>query len=242
MCSSDLNATTLGGTDASAFVAGALSPHWSASLLGSGNGQGRRDTNGDGWADLAGYARGVVRPRFYWDDKNGHTALLTSGFTYEDRNGGTMSGAVLPATGLPYEEALGTRRYDAGGNVHWLFGGALVATARFSHSELQHEHTFGEILEHDRHELSFAEVAIRGTVGPNTWVAGVAGQRDAYRSHDVPRFAYTYTAPGVFLQDDIAVTPWLSVSASGRLDSHNVYGTRFSPRIAALLQIGRAHV
>jgi iron complex outermembrane receptor protein len=69
-------------------------------------------------------------------------------------------------------------------------------------------------------------------------VAGVAGQRDAYRPHDVPRFAYTYTAPGVFLQDDIAVTPWLSVSASGRLDMHNVYGTRFSPRIAALLRHG----
>ncbi len=31
-------------------------------------------------------------------------------------------------------------------------------------------------------------------------------------------------------------TPWLSVSASGRLDVHSEYGTFFSPRVSALLE------
>jgi iron complex outermembrane receptor protein len=40
----------------------------------------------------------------------------------------------------------------------------------------------------------------------------------------------------VFLQDDIGVASWLSLSASGRADFHNQYGTFFSPRLSALLR------
>ena len=231
-----LNASTRGAVDGNLFLARQLSEKWGATLLGSGNGQTRQDADGDGWADLAGYARGVIRPRLFWDDKNGNTALFTGGATYEDRNGGTMAGQVLPATGLPYLEALKTHRYDFGGNVQRLLSGNLILTARFSHSELIHRHTFGESVEQDRHELSFGEIAVRGTARRNTWVAGVAAQRDSYRPHDVPRFAYTYTVPGVFLQDDLNAFSWLSVSASGRIDAHSVYGAFFSPRLSALIR------
>jgi outer membrane receptor for ferrienterochelin and colicins len=231
-----LNVSTLGAIDGSVFLARQLSSQWSTSLLGSGNGQTRRDLNADDWADVAAYGRGVVRPRFYWDDKNGNNALLTGGVTYEDRTGGTMPGQVLPTTGQPYPEALLTHRYDVGGSIQRLIAKRVVSTVRFSHSELQHRHTFGEVIEHDRHELSFAELAIRGTMGRNTWVAGLAGQRDSYRPHDVPRFAYTYVVGGAFFQDDLTLSRWLSISASGRVDVHNVYGAFFSPRLSALIR------
>lgn len=234
-----INASTLGATDVSLFLAAPLSASWSASLLGNGDWQRQRDLNRDGWADLAGYARGVVRPRFYWDDKTGHTALLTGGLTYEDRSGGTASEAVLPATGHPYREALNTRRYDVGGSLQWLFAGRYVVNARFSDSDHQHHHTFGEITEIDRHELAFGEVSLRGAFSRNTWVAGAAAQRDAYRPLDVPRFSYTYVVPGIFLQDDLNIAPWLSASASARVDFHNQYGTFFSPRLSALIRRSR---
>jgi iron complex outermembrane receptor protein len=54
----------------------------------------------------------------------------------------------------------------------------------------------------------------------------------------VPQFAFTYNIPGVFVQDDIEVASWLSVSASGRLDHHNEYGTFFSPRLSGLVRGG----
>jgi hypothetical protein len=73
------------------FLASPLSTHWSASLLGGGDWQEHRDVDGDGWADLAGYDRGVIRPRFFWDDKHGRTALLTGGVTFENRSGGTAA-------------------------------------------------------------------------------------------------------------------------------------------------------
>lgn len=231
-----LNRSSLGATDASLFLASPLSSHWSASLLGGGHFQEHQDVDGNGWADLAGYSRGVIRPRFFWDDKNGRTALLTAGITYENRSGGTVSNAVLPATGEPYAEALNTRRYDFGGNTQWLIDNRLVVTARFSVSEQDHRHRFGEIVENDRHELLFGEASVKGSNGKNTWVAGVAAVRDAYRPRDVPSFAYTYNVPGIFVQDDISIAPWLSLSASGRIDFQSQYGTFFSPRISALIR------
>jgi outer membrane receptor for ferrienterochelin and colicins len=230
------NRSSLGETDASMFLASQLTPRWGASLLGGGYWQEHQDVNSDGWADVAGYARGVVRPRFYWDNQKGGTALLTAGMVYEDRSGGTVAGAVLPATGQPYIEALNTRRYDVGGNVQWVLGGRFVLTGRFSASDQEHRHQFGDDIEKDRHELLFGEVSVKGTAGKNTWVAGFADQRDVFHPRDTPRFAYTYVVPGLFAQDDINVTSWLSVSASARLDFHNRYGTFFSPRLSALLR------
>jgi iron complex outermembrane receptor protein len=230
-----VNRSTLGATDATVFMGSRLSPHWSATFLGGGHGQQRNDIDKDGWADLAGYSRGVVRPRFFWDGGNGRTAQLTGGIIAEVRKGGTTDGAVLPATGAAYREALNTQRYDLGGNVQFLLN-RYVVTSRFAMSVQAHRHQFGEVIERDRHDLWFGESAIRGTNGRNTWVAGLAVERDSYRPRDVRRFAYTYVVPGIFLQDDIDIARWLSVSASARIDFHNQYGTFFSPRVSALLR------
>jgi len=69
-------------------------------------------------------------------------------------------------------------------------------------------------------------------------VIGAALEREAYRAADLPRFDFTYTVPGVFVQDDMSVTSWLSISASGRLDHHSEYGTFVSPRVSALARSG----
>jgi len=230
------NRSTLGGTDATLFLGSRLSPRWSASLLGGGHSQSLNDRDDDGWADLARYTRGIVRPRVYWDGGSGRTGFFTAGVTYENREGGTMPGEVLAATNSPYEEALETRRYDAGGNVQSLIGNRYVVTARAAASTQKHRHQFGEIRERDQHRMLFGEIAVRGTSGRQTWVVGTAVDDDRYQPRDVPRFAYRYTTPGVFVQDDVDIAPWLSISASGRVDFHNQFGTFFSPRVSALLR------
>jgi iron complex outermembrane receptor protein len=231
-----LNQSTRGATDTSLFAAARLTPHWGASFLGSGDWQQHNDLDHDGWADLAGYARGVVRPRAFWDGGEGRTAFLTGGVTYENRDGGTVDGAVLPATGTPYTEALNTRRYDLGGNLQYTIQQRYIVTARFAASWQDHDHRFGDVRERDRHELLFGEITARGTLHRNTWVVGVAAEREVYLPRDVPQFTYRYTTPGVFLQDDIEIAKWLSVSASGRADFQSQYGTFLSPRVSALLR------
>ncbi len=232
------NQATAGATDVVAFLAAPARRGWSASLLASGHRQSPNDRDGDGWADLAGYRRGVVRPRAFWDDGAGRSVYLTAGVTIEDRTGGTLPGERLAATGLPYIEALDTRRFDVGANGQFVLGQQYVVTARAAAAWQHHEHLFGEVRERDRHGTFFGELAVRGAAGRHTWVAGVALERDAYDAVDLPRFDFAHRVPGVFAQDDVSVAPWLSLSLSGRLDAHSEYGVFASPRVSALLRRG----
>ncbi len=152
-----INRSSLGATDGSFFLGSQFTPHWGATLLGGGYGQETQDLNHDGWADVAGYGRGVIRPRLFWDNKKGGTGFITSGVTYEDRTGGTISGKVLPETGRPYTEALKSARYDLGGNVQWVLRGRYVLMTRFAASDQDHRHQFGEDVEKDRHDLSLVK-------------------------------------------------------------------------------------
>jgi iron complex outermembrane receptor protein len=216
-----------------------MAGRWSASLLGGGHWQEMTDVDDDGWADLPRYGRAVVRPRLFLDAGAGRTFFATAGFTYEDREGGTPEGQVLSATGAPYVEALETTRLDAGVVGQTILRGRYVLTARAAVARQTHDHRFGEIAEHDRHDTVFGEVAVRGNAGRQTWVGGLAFERDAYTPRDVPRFQYAFTVPGAFGQYDVDLNPTLSLSASGRLDFHSEYGTFFSPRVSALARAGR---
>jgi iron complex outermembrane receptor protein len=233
-----LNRSSRGGTDAVAWLATPAQQGWAFTLLGGGHWQENNDVNDDGWADLSGYSRAVIRPRIFWDGGDGRSFFGTVGFTGEDRDGGTVAGASLPGSGKPYGEALTTRRSDAGGVGQMLLQERYLLSARFAVMQQRHDHRFGENRERDRHHTAFAEVTLRATAGRHTLVGGVALERDAYRPVDLPRFGYTFTVPGVFAQDDLDLNEWLSLSASGRLDRHSEYGTFFSPRVAVLLRAG----
>ena len=234
-----INQSTRGGTDLVGWFATPSGPGWAATFVGGGNFQVANDVNDDTWADLAGYSRVVVRPRVFWEDGAGNSLFATAGYTAENRRGGTGDDTVLPAAGVPYVEALDTRRWDAGVVGQRLIGGRHLFSARAAISSQDHDHQFGEIRERDTHETAFLESTIRTSAGRHTFVAGGALERSAYRPVDVPQFAFTYWIPGVFAQADLELTTWLSMSASGRLDHHNEYGTFFSPRLSARLHSDR---
>ena len=231
------NASTRGATDAGLWYSAPLSDRWGVTVLGSANGQARGDVNEDGWADVPKYERGVVRPRVFWDDHAGKSFYATAGGTWEDRTGGTMPGMTLPAGG-PYVEALDTRRADAGSAFQVLAENGLMWAARASWSTQHQDHQFGDTVERDDHDTGFAELTVRRAIAHHTLVGGVAIEHDRFRPIDTPQFAYTYTTPGVFVQDDVDVSQWLAVSASARLDHNNAFGSFLSPRVSALLRRG----
>src|SRR5687767_5176264 len=227
-----VNRSTRGATDAVAWYATPATQGWAFTLIGGGHWQERTDVNDDTWSDLPGYSRAIVRPRVFWNGGNGRTFFATAGFTAEDREGGGTP------SGTSYREALVTRRVDAGAVVQIVIRQRLLLVARGAAMQQRHDHEFGDVRERDRHETAFGEVTVRAPAGRHTIVAGVALERDAFRPRDLPQFAHTFTVPGVFVQDDVDIATWLSVSASGRLDRHSEYGTFFSPRVSALLRSG----
>jgi outer membrane receptor for ferrienterochelin and colicins len=240
------NVSSLGATDGVVFVSSPASGAWSASLLAGGHGQRQNDRDNDGWVDVAGYARGVVRPRVFWEHGNGRSAFMTAGVTVESRTGGTAEGAGLPATGESFVESLDTRRYDLGGVLQTPLLNRYVMTARAAVAWQRHDHALGPVLERARQDTVFGEVAMRGAAGMTTWVAGVAYERDDYDPLDVPWFAYAYDVPGVFGQVDLQLTPGIAMSAGARVDVHSEYGTFVSPRVSALFRrdewVGRVSV
>lgn len=239
-----INQTSRNGTDAVFFGSAPFSERVSATLLAGAHLQRQNDLDSDGWTDMPGYERVVVRPRVYLDNGAGRTAFLTGGFTAEDRSGGTLAGRVTPA-GTAYDESLRTRRADIGALARFvgneerpLFGTdvlrSAILTLRGSGMEQRHSHRFGDVREDDRHRTWFGEAALAIPRGSATYIAGAALQQESYTAADVSGFDYTYTIPAVFAQLDVDVRSWLAVSTSVRTDAHSDYGTFVNPRVSIL--------
>jgi iron complex outermembrane receptor protein len=230
-----INRTSRGGTDTVVWLAGRGTGHWGATLLGGGHWQEHTDVDRDGWTDLPGYRRAVARPRITWNNGAGRSVFLTIGAMAENRKGGSMPGAVAP-DGAPFPENLTTRRFDAGVVARFLVGPSSVLSLRGSGLGQWHHHEFGDVAERDFHHTAFTEAALTVTRRQHIWVAGAAFQREVYRARELSAFNYTHVVPGVFAQDDYTPVRWVTMSASARIDHHNVYGTFFSPRVSGLLR------
>src|SRR5207244_2621056 len=114
----------------------------------------------------------------------GNSWFLTSGFTSEDRTGGTQPGRLLP-DGQPFPEELDTRRADAGSVARRVLGPSSVLSLRASATEEWRTHGFGAATERDRRNTLFAEAALTTGRGPHTLVLGTAVERDDYHARDV---------------------------------------------------------
>ncbi|MEQ8331001.1 MAG: TonB-dependent receptor [Longimicrobiales bacterium] len=230
-----LNQSTLDGTDVVGWLADRWSERWGYTVLAGAHRQDHADVDSDGWADVPRFGRLSVRPRLFWDDGDGGSAVLTVGGMLEDREGGTVPGARTPA-GTPHAEALDTRRLDAGLVGRKVLSDRRSLSARASASIQGHEHRFGDRRENDRHRTAFAEVALSGQDGRHLWVVGAAVQHDAYDHDELPAFSFAYTVPALFVQDEVRVSDWMTLAASVRHDQHSRFGGSLSPRISTLLQ------
>ncbi|HSA55190.1 MAG TPA: TonB-dependent receptor [Gemmatimonadaceae bacterium] len=232
-----VNQTTLGGTDLVGFAGAPLrDPAWGYTVLAGAHRQSQTDRDGDGWTDLPGYERGVVRPRLFWRSARGDQAMLTAGATVERREGGTFDGHVAP-DGAAFPERLRTHRFDAGGTLRTLRGAAGILSLRGSLTAQRHAHTFGQVRERDRHLTAFSEIAYTLQEGPRTWVAGAAFLHESYDARDVSGFDFSHQAPGLFAQTTVNAGERVAMTLSGRIDRHDEYGTQASPRASVLVRL-----
>ena len=227
------NVTSQAGVDATAFLARRPRRGWGWTLLGGYHAQRPGDLDDDGWSDVAEYARGVVRPRLFYDNGRGGTVFATVGASAENRQGGTLWNATAP-DGQPFIEALDTRRADSGVVGRWVTGGGRVVALRGSVAYTDQQREFGDAHEHGRRLVWFGEASLSGVLGRHSWVLGTAVSQDRYRNDDFSDVDFTFTAPAVFAQDDVRFTDTLSGSLSARLDVHSKYGVLLNPRVSLL--------
>lgn len=232
-----LNQTALGGTDVVGFASAELGDHWGYTLLAGGHRQSRVDRDDDGWTDLPGYERVVVRPRAFWSSDAGHSLMLTAGTTIERREGGTEDGATTP-DGSAFPELLRTTRWDAGLAGGVVVGGTAILSVRGAAAAQRHRHTFGGVRERDRHLTWLGEASVTVPAGASLWVIGAAVQQEQYEAEDVAGFDYRYTTPALFAQNTVTLSRALSMTASARVERHSAYGTQVAPRLSVLARLG----
>jgi iron complex outermembrane receptor protein len=228
-----VNATSQNGRDVAAYHAQAPAGAWGWTLLGGYNGQTRRDLDGDGWSDLPTFNRGVIRPRLFFDNRQGNTAFATLGIMAENREGGTLPQRTAP-DGRPFREAVDTRHLDGGFVGRWLTAGSRVLSVRASALHNQQQRQWGDVSEHGTRAVWFAEGALQGVTGRHTWVIGTAFQQDRSTIDQLPQFDYRFSVPAVFAQNEVSFGPKFTLGVSARADVHSEYGTLFTPRLSVL--------
>ncbi len=228
-----INATSQSGHDVTSWLANPIGETASWTLLGGFHRQSAQDLDEDGWLDLPGFERIVLRPRVFSDNGTGKTMFATIGVMAEDRNGGTSPGRTLP-DGTAFTESLNSRHVDGGFVGRWLAFGTRVLAVRGSYMRRAQDRRFGLVAEHSVRSTWFGEVSVQGSSGRQTWVGGAAFQQDRHALHELPQFDYSFSSPSVFMQDEIAMSDRWTLAISARADVHSEYGVLATPRISLL--------
>ncbi|WP_085297718.1 TonB-dependent receptor plug domain-containing protein [Cognaticolwellia mytili] len=227
------NATSRGGQDITSYFSSPLTNNLSASITTGIHHQEEKDLDDDGWIDIAGYERGSVRPRFYWQGDSGENLYVTLGAMKEQRDGGTLGSATVP-DGNEFLQTQNTLRTDIGFIYDQPLGDVINLNLRGSAMNQDHEHEFGLVQEDDNHESYLIESSLSGYTDKTAWLVGVALQSEKFDSNTFSEFNYSYQVPGLFSQVDYEASDEISLSLSARADWHSEYGTQVSPRISLL--------
>ena len=228
-----VNATSKNGQDLTSYFAAPLSDALSASVTGGIHHQQEQDLDNDGWIDMAGYERGSIRPRVYWQGDKGQNLYVTLGAMKEQRTGGTLNEAALPDEST-FQQNLDTLRTDIGFVYDQPLSLDLNLNMRGSAMHQQHDHQFGPVFEDDTHKSYLMESSLSGYANQAAWLVGVAYQSETFKSETFPAFDYSYRVPGLFSQVDYEARDDLSLSLSARADWHSEFSTQISPRISVL--------
>jgi hypothetical protein len=228
-----VNGSTHEASDVAIWQTHTFNPEWSASLLAGRHYQNPSDADGDGWDDVNGYKRIVVRPRVYWSRSDRSTWYMTGGWTSENRRSGTFEGARLPDYHF-YSDDNDTRRADAGTVGRILLDTNTYLTVRASMTREWRARWFGDDRERDRRNMIFSDIAVTRSLGEHTLVGGVALERDQYSALDEREQTYRFTTPALYGEHSWSPEPWLSIASNLRLDLQSEYGDFLSPRISVV--------
>ena len=116
---------------------------------------------------MPSYERIAVRPRLFYEDNNGTSALITIGAMSEDRRGGTTGGGTQ-LNGDAFRQNQETRRLDGGMNFSHSLDDLTTVDVRTSFMQQDHEHRFGYGVEVDRNETLLLELSVARNLSSET--------------------------------------------------------------------------
>jgi len=218
-------------------LANKINKKWSVGLLTHASTlQSKLDQNGDGFLDLPLYTQfnGINRWKYQSDKMMASFGLKA---LYEDRTGGQVS--FNPDTRGTYSGFYGfgskTQRYEFFSKTAKLYQTKPYEGLGLIINGLYHDNVsyFG-FKNYTGTEKSLYTNLIYQNIFDNTnhqYKAGLSYLLDDYHEKYIDStFKRTESVPGAFVEYTETIPDKLVVVLGGRVDFHNLYGTRFTPR------------
>lgn len=217
-----------------------LNEKWSVGLLSHGSTlQNRIDKNGDGFLDVPLYSQANVINRWKYQSDRWMTQFGVKAL-YEDRTGGqTQAGKDRPGV---YEFGNLTRRVEVFSKTAQLFpskpykGVALILNGVYHDASAR----FGLRNYSGIQQTLYGNLIYQNIIGDtrHTYKAGASFMLDDYNERfQDSTFTRKELVPGLYGEYTYTIPEKLTLVAGGRVDFHNLYGTRFTPRVHLLYHL-----
>ncbi len=195
------------------------------------------DNNEDGFTDLTLQDRISVFNKWNFKRKSGKNFTLAGRFYYEDRWGGENEwDKTYRGSDQVYGESIYTNRYELLGNYELPIKESVALS--FSYTNHDQNSYYGDVSYQAEQRIGFTQLTWDKRVKSHDLLAGIA-YRYQYYDDNTPATAISTTnapeeknVPGVFLQDEITITPKQKLLLGTRFDYDDDHGTIFTPRVA----------
>ena len=196
------------------------------------------DLNNDGFTDLTLQDRISVFQKWNFNRPENRVFSIAGRFMYEDRWGGEMNWNRSYRGG---DEVYGESIYTKRGEVFGQYQLPLKEKLMLGFSYIQHDQDsrYGDTSYIAKQNIGFGQLVWDKKLGSHDLLAGLALRYQFY-DDNTPATATANEEnmpdktwlPGVFVQDEIALTDKHKVLLGARVDQHNHHGTIFTPRFA----------
>ena len=196
------------------------------------------DNNQDGMTDLTLQKRFSVFQKLQITQKKGNILSLASRYINEDRWGGQMNWTPAYRGGdVIYGESIRTQRWEFFGNYQL----PLKEQVNFQFSANGHNQDsyYGNVFYGADQQIGFGQLTWNKLIGKNQLLAGAA-YRLTYYDDSTPATAesngqrnspFITHLPGLFLQNELKLSPTQSLLGGIRYDYNTVHGSIWSPRL-----------
>ncbi len=203
--------------------------------------QNRVDKNNDAFTDMTLQDRISIFQKWNFGRKGNRLFSLAGRFMYEDRFGGDLQwNKTFRGGDSVYGESIYTSRYELLGNYQLPTKEIFILA--FSLNKHNQDSRYGTTSYIAQQSIGFAQLTWDKKIGNNDLLAGAA-VRYTYYDDNTPATANADILnqknqpqktwlPGVFLQDEIAISKKQKLLLGLRYDNNSVHGNIFTPRIA----------
>ena len=196
------------------------------------------DNNGDDFTDVTLQKRASLFQKWSFQRPENRLFTLAGRFLYEDRWGGEMDWNYDERGGSDvYGESIYTQRWELIGNYQLPTAEKLMLS--FSFNDHHQDSYYGDMFYLGHQRIGFGQLTWDKTLGAHNLVAGSALR---YTWYDDNTTATTFLngankpdeiwLPGVFVQDEIAVSQKTNLLLGLRYDYNSNHGNIWTPRFA----------